>query len=162
MRPSAPERPSRHRRPVATAVLLALVVVATLAGCSSSPSSTATTAASTNPTSCDRPLPASPVKATPVAGSTTDWNITSFDGTVIRAHWFPVNSYVPTAGTGPHPTVLMGPGWSLAGDTDTTGQGVLGGLPIKDLLAAGYNVLTWDPRGFGHSGGQAEVDSPEL
>ncbi len=53
----------------------------------------------------------------------------------------------------------MGPGWSLAGDTDTQGSGILGALPIKDLRAAGYNVLTWDPRGFGQSGGQAEVDS---
>jgi ABC-2 type transport system ATP-binding protein len=160
MRPSAPERPSRHRRPVVAAVLLALVVAGTLAGCSSSTSSTTTTAAVATSTSCNRPLPASPVKATPVTASSTDWNVTSFDGTVIRAHWFPVTTYVPTAGAGPHPTVLMGPGWSLPGDTDTSGQGVLGGLPIKDLLAAGYNVLTWDPRGFGHSGGQAEVDSP--
>ncbi len=54
----------------------------------------------------------------------------------------------------------MGPGWSLSGDTDTTGTGVLGDIPIKSLWAAGYNVLTWDPRGFGQSGGQAEVDSP--
>ena len=54
----------------------------------------------------------------------------------------------------------MGPGWSLPGDTDITGQGILGGSPIKDLLAAGYNVLTWDPRGFGKSTGSAEVDSP--
>jgi ABC-2 type transport system ATP-binding protein len=100
------------------------------------------------------------VRATPVPGVPSDWDVTSFDGTVIRAHWFPLSTYVPGAGPGPHPTVFMGPGWSLAGDTDTTGQGILGGLPIKDLLAAGYNVLTWDPRGFGQSGGDAEVDSP--
>ena len=95
-----------------------------------------------------------------MAGSTTDWNITSFDGTVIRAHWFPASAYDPAAGGGPHPTILMGPGWSLPGDTDTSGQGILGGDPLKDLLAAGYNVLTWDPRGFGQSAGMAEVDSP--
>ncbi len=56
----------------------------------------------------------------------------------------------------------MGPGWSLAGDTDTTGTGILGALPIKSLRDAGYNVLTWDPRGFGRSGGNAEVDSPNF
>ena len=54
----------------------------------------------------------------------------------------------------------MGPGWSLSGDTDTQGAGVLGSIPIKALWSAGYNVLTWDPRGFGKSGGEAEVDSP--
>ncbi len=79
---------------------------------------------------------------------------------MIRAHWFPASAYDPTAGGGPHPTILMGPGWSLPGDTDISGQGILGGDPLKDLLAAGYNVLTWDPRGFGHSAGLAEVDSP--
>jgi ABC-2 type transport system ATP-binding protein len=141
------------------------MLMTTLAGCSSASSSPATTrttgtASSASTTLCHYALPAHPVRATPVPGVPTDWNVTSFDGTVIRAHWFPVSTYVPSAGPGPHPTVLMGPGWSLSGDTDTTGQGILGGLPIKDLLAAGYNVLTWDPRGFGHSGGDAEVDSP--
>ena len=28
------------------------------------------------------------------------------------------------------------------------------------LLGAGYNVLTWDPRGLGDSGGDVELDSP--
>ena len=65
-------------------------------------------------------------------GSTTDWNITSFDGTVIRAHWFPLADYAraSTAGTGAtHPTILMGPGWSLPGDTDTSDarESLLGG-----------------------------------
>jgi len=94
--------------------------------------------------------------ATPVAGVPSDRDITSFDGTLIRAHWFPVE----LAGGKPAPTVLMGPGWSLSGDTDTQGSGVVGDVPIKDLRAHGYNVLTWDPRGFGRSSGSAEVDSP--
>jgi ABC-2 type transport system ATP-binding protein len=97
------------------------------------------------------------VEATPVAGVSSDWDVTSFDGTRIRIHWFPV-----PAGGRPSPTVLMGPGWSLAGDTDTEGTGLLGDVPIRDLRSAGYNVLTWDPRGFGQSGGQAEVDSPDV
>ncbi len=88
----------------------------------------------------------------------SDWDVTSFDGTTIRLHWFPVS--LPDGGRAP--TVLMGPGWSLPGDTDTTGPGVLGDIPIKDLHQAGYNVLTWDPRGFGSSGGNAEVDSPNF
>ena len=96
--------------------------------------------------------------ATPVAGTPSDWEVTSFDGTQIRAHWFPVHP----GSTQRSPTILMGPGWSLSGDTDTQGSGVLGEIPIKDLWAAGYNVLTWDPRGFGQSGGEAEVDSPDY
>ncbi len=105
--------------------------------------------------------------ATPVAGSTTDWDVRSFDGTIIRAHWFPVARYRAGATAGAHPTVLMGPGWSLPGDTDTRtvtteSTALLGAVHIRDLLDAGYNVLTWDPRGFGASGGLAEVDSPRY
>jgi len=142
---------------------VALVVAGTLAGCSSATSSTPTTGAASATAAaapCHRPVV--PVHAVPVAGVPTDWSITSFDGTVIRAHWFPLAAYRPQDGAGPHPTVLMGPGWSLPGDTDTTGQGILGGSPIKDLLDGGYNVLTWDPRGFGKSGGRAEVDSADY
>jgi ABC-2 type transport system ATP-binding protein len=93
-----------------------------------------------------------------VPGVASGWTVTSFDGTPIRAHWFPVD----LPGGQPAPTVLMGPGWSLPGDTDTTGAGILGAISIKSLRDDGYNVLTWDPRGFGSSGGSAEVDSPNF
>ncbi|HEY4948647.1 MAG TPA: CocE/NonD family hydrolase, partial [Acidimicrobiales bacterium] len=150
-------RSTRSRGPLA---LVALVAAVALAGCSSSTSqgsgSDPPSAAASTASACRRPLPPHPVVATPVAGVPSDRDITSFDGTLIRAHWFPVE----LAGGKPAPTVLMGPGWSLSGDTDTQGSGVVGDVPIKDLRAHGYNVLTWDPRGFGRSGGSAEVDSP--
>jgi ABC-2 type transport system ATP-binding protein len=80
--------------------------------------------------------------------SARDGVITSFDGTRIVYSFFP-------AGSGKAPTVMMGPGYSMsrAGADDAY---------VKALLAAGYNVLTWDPRGFGDSGGNVEVDSPDY
>lgn len=99
-----------------------------------------------------------PVTATTVDGVPDDLVMTSFDDTSIRLHWFPL----PGAGADdPAPTVLMGPGWGLAGDTEADAVGVLGSVDIASLRAAGYNVLTWDPRGFGQSGGVATVNDPE-
>ena len=172
MRPHSlhPDRyaPRRHRAIAWGTAVAALVVAGTLTGCSSSSTSatTTSTAATTTSATCHRGEPATPVAATPVPGSTTDWNVTSFDGTVIRAHWFPLADYESSlhpAPTATHPTILMGPGWSLPGDTDTSnspGQSLLGADAISTLFQAGYNVLTWDPRGFGASGGEAAVDSP--
>lgn len=104
---------------------------------------------------CRHPAPAGPPTATKVAATASDWDLTSFDGTKIRLHWFPA----PASAGRPAPTVLMGPGWGLAGDTNTTSVAVLGSLTINTLRDAGYNVLTWDPRGFGASGGTVEVDA---
>jgi ABC-2 type transport system ATP-binding protein len=94
----------------------------------------------------------------PVPGSTIDYNLTSFDGTVIRLHWFPD----PAAHGRRLPTVLMGPGWGQSGDTDVGQSAIQGVLSIAQLWQGGFNVLTWDPRGFGKSGGAAEVDSPSF
>jgi ABC-2 type transport system ATP-binding protein len=60
--------------------------------------------------------------------------------------------------------VLKGQGWGQPGDTNTAGSGygLFGDLSISALQHAGYNVLTWDPRGFGASGGTVETDSPEF
>jgi len=96
-----------------------------------------------------------------VPGSTSDYDIVSFDGTKIRAHWFPLSKF-PPGGTAP--TVLKGPGWGQSGDTNTTSTnyGLFGDLSIRALHDAGYNVLTWDPRGFGKSGGTVETDSADF
>ena len=79
-----------------------------------------------------------------------DGYVTSFDGTKIVYSFFadPALTVGQTA-----PTVMFGPGYSSAraGASDAT---------VSALLAAGYNVLTWDPRGFGDSGGDVELDSP--
>ncbi len=75
-------------------------------------------------------------------------------------HWFPVQD-APAEGA---PTVLKGPGWGSPGDVNTAGSGygLFGDMSINSLRAAGYNVLTWDPRGFGESSGTVEVDSPDF
>jgi ABC-2 type transport system ATP-binding protein len=107
--------------------------------------------------SCQPPTGWQSTKAVPVPGIPSDYDLTSFDGTTIRIHWFP-DPLGP--GGRSHPTVLMGPGWGSPGDTDTSQAGIQGALSIAQLWQGGFNVLTWDPRGFGHSGGEAEVDSP--
>jgi len=157
----AAARPAR----AAVGLALALLVLGACSSAKGSAGATPTTAASTatststsGPTTACVP-PSSVPTAEAVSGSTSDWTVTSFDGTRIRAHWFPVAG--ASAAT-PAPTVLMGPGWSLPGDTDTSTStvGLLGALTIAELHKAGYNVLTWDPRGFGASTGDVESDSP--
>ncbi|HEY6637837.1 MAG TPA: CocE/NonD family hydrolase [Solirubrobacterales bacterium] len=100
--------------------------------------------------------------AAPTA-SAKDVTVTSFDGTEIAAHWFPGKGVDPAH---PAPTILEGPGWSQPGDSATgggTGPGALFGVPgIGNFIDHGYNVLTWDPRGFGQSGGTVQIDDPRF
>ena len=55
------------------------------------------------------------------------------------------------------PTILNGPGLATAGNIDPTAPDTVDGLVpgINYLRAAGYNVVTWDPRGEFDSTGQA-------
>jgi ABC-2 type transport system ATP-binding protein len=84
--------------------------------------------------------------------SARDGYVTSFDGTKIVYHFYPV----PGLAAGQkRPTVMNGPGYSGGGASESDGT-------VKALQKAGYNVLTWDPRGFGSSGGNVEIDSPDY
>jgi ABC-2 type transport system ATP-binding protein len=156
--------------------LLAVIVLA--AACSSSTSSTGsnrpgstvasgargstnTSAPGASADKCARPQ-STPPTVTPVSGSMSDKTLTSFDGARIRLHWFPLAT---ATAAHPAPTILMGPGWGSPGDTNVTptggGLGVFGALSIYGLHQHGYNVLTWDPRGFGESTGTVTIDDPQ-
>jgi ABC-2 type transport system ATP-binding protein len=90
-----------------------------------------------------------------------DATVRSFDQTAISMHFFPAEGLAAGKRA---PTVLVGPGWSMSGETDDSAgsEELFGGVGVGVLRSAGYNVLTWDPRGFGRSGGQVEVDSPDY
>ena len=166
-----PSQPVRRSLALVAASLLVLAAACSSSDSSSdgaaskgdSASSTTSGSGSTKPVSaghaCDQGAVSKDVKVVPVDGVATDRTMTSFEGTEIRLHWFPVDG---ASKAKPAPTVLMGPGWSLAGDTAVDGGALFGALSIKGLHQAGYNVLTWDPRGFGESTGNAEVDNPEF
>jgi ABC-2 type transport system ATP-binding protein len=98
--------------------------------------------------------------AAPVQASAREDVVTSFDGTQIAVSFFPAPDLKPGQ---KRATILIGPGWAQGRDTaDSGGSSLFGYLGPKEFLDAGYNVLTWDPRGFGDSGGTVEVDSPPF
>jgi ABC-2 type transport system ATP-binding protein len=84
--------------------------------------------------------------------------VTSFDGTPIVTHFYSPAGL--TAGERA-PTVILGSGYGARGaNTPDAGLGVR--LGQGDYRNEGYNVLTWDPRGFGGSGGTSMFDSPAF
>ncbi|PWJ27173.1 ABC-2 type transport system ATP-binding protein [Branchiibius hedensis] len=85
------------------------------------------------------------------------FSIKSFDGTTITGNYF----RSPASDGRRAPTVLEGPGWGGAALTDpTAGTSTSGGtIGVAPLLANGYNVVSWNPRGFRTSTGQAQADS---
>ena len=165
-----PSTPRSPRRRTATLGATALATALLLASCSSSSSDGSATSSTTAaerqgsssrlPGSCTQGKTLDAVKATAVAPSADkpdlqSFQLASFDGTPIRVNWLPVEG---ASASKPAPTILMGPGWSELGDTSTTGSVLFDSLSIPKMWEHGYNVVTWDPRGFGASGGKASVN----
>ena len=95
-----------------------------------------------------------------------DFKVISDDGTPIYVHFIPARGLTATAQA---PTVLNGPGLALAGATTLNGTifdpfaaDLFGMLSVGTLRDAGYNVVTWDPRGEWSSGGQLELNSADF
>jgi len=92
------------------------------------------------------------------AAQARDAAVTSFDGTKIQISFFPAHAGKKA------PTVLEGHGWGQSRDTNpnSSSEELFGNVGLGPLRKAGLNVLTWDARGFGSSGGTVEVDSPDA
>lgn len=90
-----------------------------------------------------------------------DLVLRSADGTPIVATFMPAAGLADGAKA---PTILQTHGFGGSRDRDpeagpstTTGQ-----VGVRQWRAAGFNVMTWDSRGFGDSGGEVTVDGPET
>jgi ABC-2 type transport system ATP-binding protein len=99
--------------------------------------------------------------AAPAAAASRDAIVPSFDGAPL------IVTFHPAAGlkAGQRaPTVLQTHGWGGTRETnpDATSDESTGNVGVGALRRAGFNVLTWDSRGFGDSGGMVEVDSPDF
>ena len=95
-----------------------------------------------------------------------DVMVTSFDGTQIYVHFMPAAGLKSGEKAA---TILQGPGLLLPGATNLTPtllDGIIadtsGLVYTGTLRTAGYNVVTWDPRGEHNSGGRLEQDSPDF
>lgn len=109
-----------------------------------------------------------PVQTGLPAGSpqARDVTVISFDGTPINVHFMPAAGLLAGVKA---PTILDGPGLGEPGATNLNGtpldgviQDNLGVVGVGTLRDAGYNVVTWDPRGEYFSGGTLELDSPDY
>src|SRR5919201_3063576 len=95
------------------------------------------------------------------AAAARDATVTSFDGTPIAVSFFAAEGL----GAGQRaPTMLEGHGWGGSRETDPNKASYeqTGNVGVGPLRRAGFNVLTWDARGFGNSGGTVEVDSKDY
>lgn len=92
-----------------------------------------------------------------------DVKVISFDGTPIYVHFMPAAGL--QAGQ-KAPTILDGPGLALPGATNPYAMDdeflVNDVVGVGTLRHAGYNVVTWDPRGEWSSGGTMQVDHPDF
>ena len=111
------------------------------------------------PSCCSRP------SAVPAAASARDATVNSFDGTPITTHFFPADgparrrqgsdgarrTRAGACPVRPTPTAPATPCWRTSARRRSASSST-----------HGYNVVTWDPRGFGTSGGTVMVDDSDF
>jgi ABC-2 type transport system ATP-binding protein len=126
-----------------------------------------------------RTMPEASVQMAPTAGATTTakisvrvdqlapegtpvaftYRVPSFDGTLISTNFFPASGLAAEASAA---LALNGAGLGQPGSSDP--NQVHGSDPyvpgVGTLRNAGYNVITWDPRGEFASGGILQLDNP--
>lgn len=97
----------------------------------------------------------------PGSAAARDQAVPSFDGTRISTTFLPAEGLKPGERA---PTVLQTHGWGLVRteNPDAPSNEQTGVVGLGPLRRAGFNVLTWDSRGFGESGGTVQVDSREF
>jgi ABC-2 type transport system ATP-binding protein len=102
----------------------------------------------------------------PGAPQARDVKVVSFDGTQIYVHFMPASGLTQNAKA---PTVLNGPGLGVTGATNIDGTfldpillDTVAMMSPGTLRRAGYNVVTWDPRGEWNSGGTLELNAAEY
>src|SRR3954449_4584079 len=95
------------------------------------------------------------------AADARDAVIPSFDGAPLSASFLPAQGLAPGQKA---PTILETHGWGAVRDKDENSATLapVGQVGLAPLRRAGFNVLTWDSRGFGESGGTVEVDSKDF
>jgi ABC-2 type transport system ATP-binding protein len=126
-----------HRDPVLGIILAPLIGTSTLVPISITPSAL-------NPT------------GQPIAYTVY---VTSFDGTRISTNYFPASGLTANQ---PAPTILNSPGAAERGNTDPSQLIAADSASMQELRDAGYNVVTWDPRGEFASTGVLQLDNPQF
>ena len=90
------------------------------------------------------------VLAAPAAAR--DIVVRSFDGTELHVSFHPAKEGKRA------PTILMTHGWGGKRERSPDGASNAANVGTAALRKAGFNVLTWDSRGFGDSGGTVTID----
>jgi ABC-2 type transport system ATP-binding protein len=81
--------------------------------------------------------------------------VRSFDGAELHVSFHPAKAGKRA------PTILMTHGWGGKREQDPEGASGSANAGVGALRKSGFNVLTWDSRGFGESGGTVTIDYRE-
>jgi ABC-2 type transport system ATP-binding protein len=97
----------------------------------------------------------------PSAARAEELTVRSFDGTPISAEFRPADGLAPGQRA---PTILETHGFGLTRETveDSSMTATFGQVGARAFRRAGFNTLTWDSRGFGRSGGEVQLDAPQV